>query len=526
MEVRSLSKTRGPALWAGLVGAVLLSAPSAAGGENKPLWLAVGRPALVKALAPLARLRRQQGYQTLISTKPVAEALAAADRKPAMMLLLGDDQPGKEDQPWYLPARRMKLYRWRRSQPRLFASDAAWGDLDGDGTPDVPVGRIPARTPAQVELAVKKILAFEARQPTADDLRLPVWAGAPGYNPLVDALATNMLLGVIQANAPAWVQPWIITGNPNHPLCGWPPDQPGLFARQMTRGGALILLIGHAEPERFFAMDHGGRSIYFTASAAGKQLAGGGPAAPAVIFACDCGDFTRPTPCLAESLFFAPGGPVAAIAAVSESHPLMNSYSILSLLKALGGSEKRIGPLWLQAQRSAMRTRNFLAERILRNVEGKLEEEINLGKLRRDQALMYALLGDPATPLKLPQPLKVAVEYSPGGWRWRAARPAGAGGLQVGLRAGTPKRAALPGGAGASAPEKARAAFRACNAGLGFDPDGSPDAGAAWAGTVKTQGRLRLVATGAGRIYAAAVDLEMPTSRPAASERDREKTTR
>lgn len=234
-----------------------------------------------------------------------------------------------------------------------------------------------------------------------------------------------------------------------------------------------------------------------------------------MIFACDCGDFARPGPCLAESLFFIPGGPVAAVAAATESHPLTNSYSILSLLKNLGGSEKRIGPLWLRAQQEAAKLRNFLAERILRDVEGSLEEKINVDKLRRDQALMYCLLGDPATRLKLPEALEVAVEYRDGAWHWRATRPAGATSLEIGLRASNPAR---PAPAVGGDRKKALAALRAANATFEFCPTGTLNADAPWTGTVRTEGTLRLVATSPQRIHAATVELKSPATGPAGAE--------
>ena len=83
----------------------------------------------------------------------------------------GDDQADKQTQPWYLPAPRRKLYRWRAVQRKEFAADALLGDTDGDLVPDVLVGRIPARTAAQVKLVTSAVAAFEARQPGPNDLR-------------------------------------------------------------------------------------------------------------------------------------------------------------------------------------------------------------------------------------------------------------------------------------------------------------------------------------------------------------------
>jgi hypothetical protein len=43
-------------------------------------------------------------------------------------------------------------------------SDAAYGDVNKDGVPDVPTGRISARTPAELGYVVDKIIAYEARE--------------------------------------------------------------------------------------------------------------------------------------------------------------------------------------------------------------------------------------------------------------------------------------------------------------------------------------------------------------------------
>jgi hypothetical protein len=45
--------------------------------------------------------------------------------------------------------------------------DSAYGDLDGDGVPEVAVGRWPVRTASELEAVVAKSLAFEARRDTA-----------------------------------------------------------------------------------------------------------------------------------------------------------------------------------------------------------------------------------------------------------------------------------------------------------------------------------------------------------------------
>ena len=139
--------------------------------QRKPFWLAVVRPELAEPLKALAEMRRSDGLEVVVSTKSVNEALKDAPQRPEFLLLVGDDEARKENAPWYLPAKRRKLYRWRSVQRQEYASDAAWGDLDGHGVPRIPVGRIPARSRAQVKQVVRKILAYESQPPTIAERR-------------------------------------------------------------------------------------------------------------------------------------------------------------------------------------------------------------------------------------------------------------------------------------------------------------------------------------------------------------------
>jgi hypothetical protein len=488
---------------------VLLGIPVFAeseGTSEKPIWLVVTRPKFQEAVKPLEQERSKDGFETIISTKPVAEAIAALKRRPAFLLLVGDDELGKQREPWYVPSRRRKLYRWRQwPQREVFASDTLWADLDGDLVPDIPVGRIPVRTTEQLKLVVKKIIAFEQRQPTLDDLRLPIWAGAPGFNPMVDSLTTMLLLNIVRANASEWLRPWLLSADKMHPLCGWPPDHSKMFTNELKRGAVSAVLIGHGMTDYFYSMMFNSRKIDFSAADAADVLATGQPAPPLVIIACYCGSFAEKENSLAESLLLMPGGPVAVIGATTESHPLPNYFSGLCLLRTLSGSDKRLGSIWLNSQRKAMKSRDFIIERVLTHAEGKLEEKIDVAKLRRDGILMYALLGDPATRLHLPDELEGKIERLKDGWQWQVDKPKDATRLYVGLRP-----------AGRNFPtvqlplEKvaARKRFEQANATFGFEPLAELAADKRWKGTVDKEGILRLVAVGPKRMYVVTFNLK------------------
>jgi len=474
-------------------------------------WLAITREAFTAALKPLADARRADGFDVVVSTAAPDKAIASLKQRPAYILLVGDDQGGAEDKSWYLRSPRRKLYRWRSVQRMQFAADAVLGDFDGDLVPEAPVGRLPVRTARQLQRIVARIIAFRNKKPSLEDLRMPAWGASPGYNPMIDSLAVSMALSTVESNAPRWVRPWMILSNPRHALCGPPEKQAAMFTGQLARGGSLAIMMGHASATGFFSMRSGRRGIWFTARDAAKGLAGGKVGPAMLIFACETGNFLGKGPCLGESLLLNEGGPVAVIAATTESHPMTNYFSGLSLLQSLGGKHKRLGDLWLAAQKKAMRARNPFIERMLRDVEGKLDDQINTTKLRRDQMLMYAILGDPATKLRLPERLRGKIRYEDGKWRWLVHRPKDTDVLHVDLR---PAGGSFPTVDPAAGTDPA-GLFAQADETFAFKPLSKLGANDNWRGAVGTEGILRLVAVGPKKIYAAAIKLKRPATRPA-----------
>ncbi len=478
-----------------LLAPLLLAAAALAGDAERPLWVALGEKSLLARLEPLAALRRAQGMEVALLQGGGAAPLRALPRAPSYLLLVGDDAPGSGAEPWRLPAPRRELYRWRRQQAPTYADDSAWAEC--------PVGRIPARTPEQVAAVVAKVVAYEARAPSGSDLRLVVWAGAPGYGGAVDAMATGLLVHTVRRLAPAWAGAWMISGDEKQPLCGWPPDQPALFSDAMREGSILNAAVAHAHETALFSMNHQGQPIWYEVADVRKG-GGDGPAAPLVLLACDCARFDGGEETLAEACLFEPGGPVAVVGATTESHPLTNYFSGVAMLKALDGAygrRPRLGDLWQEAQRRAGEERDALIEFSLRDVEGKLEETIDVAKLREDQRHMYALLGDPALRLPLPEPLAAKLLDR----RWSAERVPGATRLEVALLAAVPEPAPVLEGDAAA---QARARFVAANAARAFVPLATIEGDGPWEGECPAAGRLRLVAVGAGILRVAVLEVD------------------
>jgi hypothetical protein len=478
---------------------------------DKPVWLVVTRECFVQSLKPLCEKRRQDGYEVVVSTEPAEKAVARLASKTPMILLVGDCQAGEEAQPWYVPTRSFTQYRWKASQPKTCSSDAACAGVDGDGVPVAAVGRLPVRSAEQLQAVVDKILSYERQAPSPDDLRLTAWAGSACYQEQLDSVATAMFAGTVQRLSPPWSQPWAIVGDARHSLCGWPTDQASLFTRQLARGGMFSFLIGHGDTDLFYSMSFEGKDVEFTSRVAAKSMAKGSPLSPMLILACWCGDFTcAKKDCLARTLLTAPGGPVAVIAATSESHPLPNFFTGQCMLTALSSEHACLGDLWLSAQRAALKAHNLLVEAVLKDAEGGLEEDIDTGRLRRDQLFIYAMLGDPATHLRIPRKLRATVTRQGGQWQWQAEKPKGATKLLVGLCPAGQSFGPAPAQPGR---EPALKALAKANAVFEFAPLPSPAAGDAWQGATDKPGRLRLVAISPDAIYAVTLTLDAPTEK-------------
>ena len=495
------------------VAAVLVAtaAANAPAAEPKPLWLVVTRPMFVDAIEPLAAWRRKDGLDAIVSTDSPRQALAklkAAGKRPAFILLVGDVEKGTTGQKWHVPTIWQDQYHWRLGGRITYAADPLWGDLDSDRVPDVPVGRIPARTAAEVKTVVDKTLAFETKALGPDDLRLPVWAGTPAYHPVIDSVATGLLVSVVSRLAQPWANPWLMSGDINHPLCGWPTDQAALFNEQLKRDRALIVMMGHGSETSFFSMRYRGRGVYYRTRDA-AALSAGPPRSPMIILTCSSGKFTSSRRCLTETLLALGGGPTAVIGATAESHPLPNYFTGAGLLKAVGGKSRRIGPLWLEAQKHMLVDRGLLIEKTLLSAEGNIQREgLDQRKLRADQVLLYALLGDPAGRVFLPDRVRGRIDWKNGACHWQVHKPAGATRLYVSFRPAAPPAQPKSGPAANRAEGLKRHAQ--ANAAFAYTPMAQIGPDAPWKGVIAKEGTLRFIAVGPRQIHTAAIGLKRP----------------
>ena len=161
----------------------------------------------------------------------------------------------------------------------------------------------------------------------------------------------------------------------------------------------------------------------------------------------------------------------------------------------------------MATQRRGYNMHNVLVELMLAEAEGQLEGKLNTPRIRKDHLLLYALLGDPATRLKRPQPLKTTFTRDGDDWVWTVTNPPKqASRLIVGHR--TPPPPLKPKPSDLTEPETMEL-YEKTNAEMHFSTLDEHSPVTEWTGRVRHQrGTVRLVVQTDRSIFVSAHELK------------------
>ena len=405
-----------------------------------PDTLVVCPNAFRAALAPWEEFRRGQGHELEIIDVPrdAAELKAAIRRVAAggrmeYLVLVGDvpiDATPPESRALTIPTSYLTAKvntRWG-SEPTI-ATDAPFADVDGNGTPDLAVGRIPVDSAAQLAAVVRKIIRYETRtdkQPW--DRRLSAVAGTGDFGGVADALieATGQqiinqalppgyLVALTRAKTGAAALAPIASIVPAAPS----PQKHVPIGQQIDDGSLLWVYLGHGQPTEldYVAGPAGPQSILSVNDV--PQLRGGARCPLAMLVACYTGACDASRDCLAEELLLAEEGPVSVVAATRVSMPYGNTIFGYEFLRAsLVDRPATLGAAFRLAQQrtlaagdgDAMRKSfDTMAISLSPMLErgGQRWRPEDLVTERKEHVAMYHLLGDPLLRWRRPGPIKL-----------------------------------------------------------------------------------------------------------------------
>lgn len=315
-------------------------------------YLALGAPELLTALQPLLDAHQADGLQTAAiplqaiydqfgGGMPVPEAIRDFLRyavqnqsvKPRYVLLLGDfsyDTKGyqSERNPYTLPSMMVQTVHGGQT-----ASDVLLAQLDEDTLPDVAIGRVPARTPAEVQIFVQKNLAY--RQQTQADWQQRILAVADGQEPVFSSDAQTFLDGFSDYQTTLYAPP------------AGAPDAATQVDAYFDEGSLLVAYFGHG------SLTQWGKDKIFTVDEipALQNI----ERLPVIVnMTCLTGLFTHPKVIsMAEALLFAPnGGAVAMLAPTSLTVSYEQAFLHQPLVQTLTQDmHQPLGDALLYAQR-------------------------------------------------------------------------------------------------------------------------------------------------------------------------------
>ncbi len=400
--------------------------------------LVVSPPIFDDALRPWIERRQAQGYQISrlsvaarsgdsvdfgIQTAPVATpdelraqirrfALAApGPESVAAILLVGDGAPtlsapfGWRD---VVPAPRLapQVVQLFGSENHL-ASDSFYSDLDDDGVPDVPLGRFPVETPAELTALVEKIARYETASPVGEwtrkinvvvgpnGLDLGAVGSSPddapsapsfalaGLSSFVDSIVDSMSRQLFSEFLPQEYAVSLTRCSLKSEFCPYPPRFGETFLARANEGALFLVYLGHG---RVFGLDRlttaaGGDYGVFEIEDA-PRLRSPNAAPIALFFSCYAGAYDANEPCLAEAVALSPFGPVAAIAASRRAAPYGMSVLGASLLESAfddadSSSEKplTLGEIFLRAQRRTLEPPQYDAAPQKEEIEFQFDDE-------------------------------------------------------------------------------------------------------------------------------------------------------
>ncbi len=369
------------------------------------------------ALTQWENFRRAQGHQIAVIDAPTSAAQvqtsireAARSGKLKYVLVVGD-VPEKINRATVggrtVPTNYLRAkvnIRWGSTS--TIASDGPYGDLDGDGLPELAVGRIPADSPAELAAAVRKIIHYEQQAANEECCRrINIVAGIGGFGAVTDALIESTAHHVIRQTVPRDydIQPTL--ANPTSPHCPKPGDFAATVRRQFSAGSLAWIYLGHGLPAELDRVPTLGGTEPILSVDDVPLLRRGEQAPLAVLVACYTGAIDAKSDCLGEELLLAEEGPIAVIAATRVTMPYGNTVLGYELLRAcFNDRPDSLGEILRLAQRRTLSEpeQGSLRTSIDSLAEGLATPPVDLAAERREHVLMYQLLGDPLLRLHRP----------------------------------------------------------------------------------------------------------------------------
>ncbi len=298
-----------------------------------------------------------------------------------------------------------------RSEP-LIATDNRYADTDGDGLPDLAIGRLTADSLAELTTIVNKIIAYEKNPPAGAWRRqINMIAGVGGFGPMVDSVLEMATKKFMVEGIPPGYCTTMTYGSWRSPYCPPPHRFHAATMDRMNEGSLLWIYIGHGQRASLDRVRTpiGAHHILDVNDVRKIDSKNGPPIA--VFLACYTGAFDEPRDCIAEELLRAPNGPVACYSGSRVTMPYAMTIMAHEMLKAYFIDQKpTLGEVILQAKRNMVgAAKDDAQRRMIDSLAAVISPKPELLTQERAEHLrLFNLIGDPL--LRVPQPETIQLQ--------------------------------------------------------------------------------------------------------------------
>lgn len=194
-------------------------------------------------------------------------------------------------------------------------TDALYGDLDADGCPDIAVGRIPAKSPEELQRMLGRSIEYEAIGPGPWNDTVHVTAGVGGFGFLADAAIETVTRRFLSEGIPQHYHLNVTVASCTSTYCPDPLALRDVYIDRINeQGGLFWVYIGHGnvvELDRF-QVGQEWLPIGLPSDTAKFNCSRRPPIA--LMLACFTGAFDARVDSFSEHLLAQPNGPIAVIA--------------------------------------------------------------------------------------------------------------------------------------------------------------------------------------------------------------------
>lgn len=317
-------------------------------------------------------------------------------------------------------------------QTPTLASDSPFSDIDGDGSPDIAVGRIPAKSAKDLERMLSRVIRYERSDNFGDWRdRVHVTAGVGGFGMFADKAIETVARRYLSEGIPDRFRLQMTYASVHSPYCPDPRSLKQTFLGKLNQGGLFWVYIGHGWIDSLDDFHYDGCEECICSPEDTKLF--DAPVGPpvAVLLACYTGAFDAKVDCFAERLLGQPNGPIAVLAGSRVTMPYGLSQLAGEMMDCcFVQNERRLGKVVLNAKQSIWRDESEtrltnVAENAIRPAEGagKLKTKYQLAietmakalspeghglvAERREHVRLMNLLGDPLLSIRHPRPLQI-----------------------------------------------------------------------------------------------------------------------